>query len=308
MTSLSVVVAGSSGFLGRHLCGELESRGHRVTTLVRRPTRLPHESTWDPQAGIVDAELVGSADVVVNLAGSPLIGNPHSRRWARDVHTSRVATTGTLAATVAAAPSPPALVNASGIGWYGDHGPAELTEASDTRGHSLLTQVCRDWEAATGPAAAAGARVVLLRTAPVQDRTHAPLQQQRLLFRLGLGGRLGDGRQYAPIVSRRDWVRAVALLVEHPEASGPVNICAPATPTNAELTAALGRLLHRPALVAVPAPVLKIAAGPAAPDLLGSLNLRPARLLELGYEFADPDVEAVLTTGLGLSPDVAATS
>ncbi|THI96331.1 NAD-dependent epimerase/dehydratase family protein, partial [Nocardioides sp.] len=141
MTSLSVVVAGSSGFLGQRLCSELEARGHRVTTLVRRPARLPRESTWDPRAGLVDAELVGSADVVVNLAGSPLIGNPHSKRWARDVRTSRIATTGTLAATVAAASSPPALVNASAVGWYGDHGPAELTEASDTRGHSLLTRV-----------------------------------------------------------------------------------------------------------------------------------------------------------------------
>ncbi|WP_435769536.1 TIGR01777 family oxidoreductase [Nocardioides sp. SYSU DS0651] len=298
MASLNVVVAGSSGFLGRHLCAELERRGHRLTRLVRRPPRGPDESAWDPQSGVVDRRVVAAADVVVNLGGSPLVGNPHSRRWADDVGASRVATTSTLAAAVAAAGGTPALVNASGVSWYGDHGPVELTEASDTRGHALLTRVCREWEAATGPAHDAGARVVLLRTAPVQDRTGPPLQQQRVLFKAGLGGRLGSGRQHYPVVSLRDWVGAVAFLVEHAEASGPVNVCAPRTPTNAEFTAALARLVHRPALLAVPSPVLRVAAGPMAPEVLGSLNLRPARLLELGYGFADPDVDAVLSAGL----------
>lgn len=299
MSSLSIVVAGASGFLGTQLCTELERRGHAVTRLVRRPAESGDESTWDPQAGVVDADLVGRADVVVNLAGSPLIGNPHSKSWARELEQSRVATTGTLAATIAAAAEPPALVNASGVSWYGDHGPAELTEASDTRGHALLTKVCRAWESATAPAAAAGARVVLLRTAPVQDRTHPPLSLQRLQFKAGLGGRLGSGRQHYPIVSLRDWVGAVAFLVEHPTASGPVNVCAPRTPTNAEFTAALGRAVHRPTLAPpVPAAVLRLTAGPMAPEVLGSLNLRPASLQDLGYRFADEDVEAVLAAGL----------
>ncbi|WP_436701914.1 TIGR01777 family oxidoreductase [Nocardioides sp. BYT-33-1] len=294
---MHVVVAGSSGFLGRRLVAELRGRGHDVTCLVRRdPDRA--ESRWDPQGGTVDAGLVRSADVVVNLAGAPLIGNPHSKKWAHDVLDSRCATTGLLARTIAAAPTPPALVNASGVSWYGDHGPAELTEASDTRGHALLTRVCRAWEAAAHPAAEAGARVVLLRTAPVQDRSNAPLRQQRLQFLAGLGGRLGSGRQHYPVISLRDWVGAATHLVEHPTAAGPVNLCAPVTPTNAEFTRALARLLHRPALLPAPSAAIRLAAGPMADEVLGSLNLRPAALLDLGYGFADPDVDAVLATGL----------
>lgn len=300
MTSerLSVVVAGSSGFLGRHLVAELRERGHRVTALVRRPAEAG-ESTWDPQGGEVDTDLVQGADVVVNLAGAPLVGNVHSKQWAKDVRSSRVATTSLLAATIAAAPSPPALVNASGVAWYGDHGSAELTEASDTRGHAFLTRVSREWEAATRPAADAGARVVLLRTSPVQDRSNPPLQAQRLQFLAGLGGRIGSGKQYYPLVSLRDWVGAASFLVEHPTASGPANLCAPSTPTNVEFTATLARLLHRPALLPVPAAAIRVAAGKMAPEVLGSLNLRPQALLDLGFEFADRDVEAVLRTGLG---------
>lgn len=299
LPGLSVVVAGSSGFLGSHLCAELESRGHEVTRLVRRDARGPRESTWDPQGGVVDTSVIGDADVVVNLAGAPLVGNPHSKRWAEAVRTSRVATTGVLASTIAAVAKPPALINASGISWYGDHGSAELTESSDTRGHAFLTQVSREWEAAARPAIEAGARVVRLRTAPVQDRRNPPLRQQRLQFKAGLGGRMGNGRQYYPMISLRDWVGAAAYLVEHPTAAGPVNLCAPETPTNGEFTRTLAALVHRPAFFAVPSPVLKVAAGAMSDEVLGSLNLRPQALLDLGYEFQDPDVAAVLATGLG---------
>ncbi|MBM9460102.1 TIGR01777 family oxidoreductase [Nocardioides sp. zg-536] len=296
--ALTVVVAGASGFLGTHLCTRLKGRGHRVLRLVRRPANGPEESTWDPEAGVVDTALIGAADVVVNLAGAPLLGNVHSKRWAHEVLRSRVATTTTLATTVAAVATPPALLNASGVSWYGDHGPATLTEASDTRGHALLTRVAREWEAATAPAVAAGARVVLLRTAPVQDRRHPPLRQQRLQFALGAGGRLGSGRQHMPLISLRDWVSATVFLAEHAEASGPVNLCAPRPPTNAEFTRALAGLVHRPALFAVPAPAVRLAAGPMADEVLGSMDLRPQALLDLGYEFADPDVTAVLASGL----------
>ncbi|TNM39422.1 TIGR01777 family protein [Nocardioides albidus] len=297
---MHVVIAGSSGFLGRHLVTELRGRGHDVTRLVRRDPDTG-ESRWDPQGGVVDAGVVHTADVVVNLAGAPLIGNPHSKRWAREVMASRRATTDLLATTIAAAPTPPALVNASGVSWYGDHGPAPLTERSDTRGHALLTRVAREWEGAAQPAVLAGARVVLLRTAPVQDRRNPPLQQQRLQFLAGLGGRLGNGRQHYPVISLRDWVGAASFLVEHPTASGPVNLCAPRTPTNAEFTRALARLVHRPAVLPAPAAAIRLAAGPMADEVLGSVNVSPAALLELGYGFADPDVDAVLATGLAAS-------
>lgn len=298
MGALTIVMAGSSGFLGTHLRAELEQRGHQVTALVRRPTTLPDESTWDPANGEVDGDLVAAADVVINLAGSPTLGNPHSSTWARQLHDSRVDTTATLAQAVAAAPAPPYLVAGNAVAWYGDHGAAELPETADSRGHSLMTDVCRDWQAAAQPAVDAGGRVVFLRTSPIMDRSSPPLRQLRLLFKAGLGGRIGNGRQHMPMISLRDWVGATSYLVEHPSARGPVNLCCVEAPTNAEFTRALAGALHRPGFATVPAPVIKLATGPASPELLGSMNTRPQALLDLGYEFADPDVTAVLASGL----------
>ena len=296
--SLHVVLAGSSGFLGTHLREELEGGGHRVTALVRRPAEGPDESTWDPGAGKVDRELVASADVVVNLAGSPTVGNPHSRKWSTELHDSRVGTTKVLADAIAAAPHPPYFVAGNAVAWYGDHGAAELTEAADSRGHSLMTNVCRDWQAAARPAVDAGGRVVFLRTTPVMHRSSAPLQQLRLLFKAGLGGRVGNGRQHMPMISLRDWVAATSYLIEHPTADGPFNLCCETTPTNAEFTKALAERVHRPAFARVPGPALKLAAGRLAPEVLGSTNVRPQALLDLRYEFADPDVDSVLASGL----------
>lgn len=296
--SLSVLLAGGSGFLGSHLDRALTERGHRVTTLVRRRAQGPSEATWDPYAGEVPQPLVDAADVVVNLAGSPTLGNPHSKKWARELRESRVTTTRVLAEAIAAAATPPAYLAGNGISYYGDHGSAVLTEASDTRGHALLTEVTREWQAATIPAEKAGSRVCILRTSPVMDRRAAPLKQQRLQFKAGLGGRLGDGSQYMPMSSLRDWLGAVAHLAEHPSASGPFNICLPEAPTNAEFTRALASAVGRKAFLPVPAPVLKVAAGDMSSELLGSLNVRPAALIDSGYTFLDADVEAMLTTAL----------
>ncbi|MFT3871479.1 MAG: TIGR01777 family oxidoreductase [Nocardioides sp.] len=295
--TLDVVMAGASGLLGRTLAAELTARGHQVTRLVRRPAG-PDESTWDPYAGSVDRDLVGSADVVVNLAGSPLIGNPHSRKWAQSVRQSRVTTTRLLAELMAAADQPPAYLAGNGIGYYGDHGDEVVTEESDSRGDSLLASVTQDWQAATDPAAEAGARVCVLRTSPVLDRASAPMKQLALLFKLGLGAKLGDGGQYFPIISLRDWVNAVAFLAEHDSISGPVNLCCPTTPTNAEFTRAMAAAVHRPAFLAAPAFVLRPAAGSMAPELLGSVRARPAALLDAGFAFLDPDVDAVVAAGL----------
>jgi uncharacterized protein (TIGR01777 family) len=298
MASLSIVLAGGSGFLGTHLREELLRRGHTVTQLVRRPAAGPAESTWDPYAGQVDRELIAGADVVVNLAGSPTAGNPHSTTWARDLRESRVRTTRVLADAIAAADSPPAFLAGNGISYYGDHGDQVLTESSDSRGHALLTEVTREWQAAADPAVDAGARVCVLRTAPVMDRRSAPLKQLRLVFKAGLGARLGDGRQHMAMISLRDWVGGVVHLAEQPSASGAFNLCCAETPTNAEFTKALAHALSRPAFVAVPKPLLKAGGGAMAPELLGSLNVRPAALEASGYEVQDRDVDAVLRTAL----------
>lgn len=296
--SLTVVIAGASGFLGTHLGRELTERGHDVVALVRRPASSPGESTWDPYAGVYDREVIERADVVVNLAGAPTIGNPHSRRWARELRESRVTTTRMLARAIAQSERRPAFVAGNAIAWYGDHGEQVVTEETQSSGDSLLTRVTREWQDAADPAAAAGARLCLLRTAPVMDRRAAPLKQLRLLTRLGLGARLGDGRQRMAMISLRDWVGGAAHLVEHETAAGPFNLCCPQTPTNAEFTQALARATHRKAFLVAPRFAIQAAAGPLAPEALGSINLRPAALAEAGYRFRDRTVDDVLRAGL----------
>ena len=295
---MEIVIAGASGFLGTHLTDHLRSRGHGVTRLVRREGRTSDESSWDPYAGLVDRDLIEQVDVVVNVAGSPTAGNPHSRTWARQHRESRVATTRTLAEAIARSDRKPAFLAQTAVGWYGDHGDEVITEESESRGDSLLTQTARAWQDAAEPAADSGVRLCLLRTAIVMDKASPPLKQMRLAFRLGLGSRLGSGTQFFPIVSLRDWLAAATFLAEHDAASGPFNVSCPRTPTNAELTEALARTVHRPALLVAPATVLKMAAGPMAPELLGSLDVRPAALTAAGHAFADTDVDAVLASAL----------
>ncbi|WP_036555890.1 TIGR01777 family oxidoreductase [Nocardioides insulae] len=304
--SLHAVIAGSSGFLGTHLSSALVDRGHRVTALVRRRADGPHEAQWDPEAGAPAAalplDLIAGADVVINLAGSPLIGNPHSARWREELRSSRIRTTRLLAEAISQAGQEggrlPAFLAGNGISWYGDHGDQPLTEVSDSRGHALLTEVCRDWQLAATPAVEAGARVCWLRTAPVMDRQNPPLAQLRLLARAGLSARLGNGQQVMPMISLRDWVGAVVFAAEHDSLAGAVNLAAPRLPTNAEFTSALARQVHRPAFLFAPGAALKVAAGPMAPELLGSVNARPAALEQAGYLFLDPGVEEILRSGL----------
>jgi uncharacterized protein len=292
-----IVVAGASGFLGRHLVEALRARDHTVVKLVRR-TPGSDESRWDPGSDVVDGQVIEDADVVVNLAGSPTIGNPHSKRWAHNLRESRVTTTRTLAAAIAGSQRKPSFLAGNAVAIYGDHGPHQVTEAGDSRGHSLMTEVTREWEAAAAPARDAGARVCILRTAPVLDRSSEPLRSLRRLFWLGLGGKVGSGEQYFPVVSLRDWLGGVVHLAEHPDASGPFNLCSPETPTNAEFTRALARAVGRPAFVPVPSPLIRAGAGPLAPELLGSVNLVPQGLVDAGYEFRDRDVTAVIAAGL----------
>ncbi|MCW2737636.1 TIGR01777 family oxidoreductase [Nocardioides sp.] len=295
---MRVVIAGASGFLGTHLTAHLRQHGHEVTALVRREPTSARESQWDPRAGQVDADLVGRSDVVINLAGASIAGNPHSKKWAEEVMESRVSTTCLLSRTIAASERPPAFLAGNGISWYGDHDAAPVTEESESIGDAFLTRVARAWESAADDARAAGARVCVLRTAPVMDRTSPPLKQLRLLFQLGGGARLGSGEQYMPMISLRDWIGAVSYLAESRDVSGAFNLCCPTPPTNAEFTRALSAALHRKAFLAVPSALLKPAAGDLAPELLGSINARPTALERAGYDFEDEDVREVLAAAL----------
>lgn len=297
--SMHVVIAGSSGFLGSHLSSSLRRHGHTVTTLVRREARTPHEQQWDPATGSLAPGALAGADVVVNLAGSPTAGNPHSRTWARELLSSRVSTTRVLAEAVAAAEQRPRFLAGNGISYYGDHGAEPLPETASSRGDALLTEVTRQWEAATAPATEAGAKVCVLRTAPVMDRHNPPLKQLLPLFRAGLGARLGAGTQHMPMISLRDWLGGVSFLAESHDLDGAFNLCCPQTPTNAEFTQALADAVGRRARLAAPAWVLGRAAGQMSPELLGSLNTRPEALERAGYDFRDQDVRDVLASALG---------
>ena len=295
---MRVVIAGSSGLLGRHLSEELVHRGHAVVALVRRPTSAPDESSWDPQAGTVDDAVIASADVVVNLAGASMVGLPHSPRWRGGMRESRISSTRVLAESIARAERPPAFLAQNGSSYYGDHGAEVVTEESDSRGDAFLTVLTRDWQAAAEPAVQAGARVCVMRTPPVADRANPLLKLQVPVFKAFLGARLGDGRQYFPVISMHDWVGAAVHLVEHPSASGVFNMCSPQTPTNKEWTQAFARAVSRPAFLVAPSPVLKVAAGPMAPEMLNSINLRPAALEAAGYRFRDRTVDQVIAAAL----------
>jgi len=291
---MRIVIAGASGLLGTALGDRFRATGHDVVRLVRRPAHDADESQWDPAAGTVDQPVVDSADVVVNLAGAPLLGNVHSKKWAREVPDSRVRTTAVLAEAIARAGGRPAYLAGNGIAYYGDHGSEVVTEDSPSLGDAFLTRVTRAWKDATVPAAEAGARVCVLHTSPVATRRNPLYRMQIPLFRLGLGTRMGSGRQFAPLISLRDWVGAVAYLADHPTAAGRFNLCCPVTPTNAEFTKALAGALHRRTFLVAPAPILRVAAGPMAPEVLSSVNLRPAALERAGYVFRDGDVRDVI--------------
>jgi uncharacterized protein (TIGR01777 family) len=238
------------------------------------------------------------ADAVVGVTGSSLFRNPRSSSWQRELFESRVQPTRVLAEAVAATDRKPTLLSGNGSSWYGDHGSEPVDESADSRGDALLTRVTKAWQEATEPARAAGARVVVLRTAPVMDRRGGALKVLTPLFRLCLGGRLSDGSQYFPVISLRDWSGAVVHMMERDSVEGPVNLCCPDTPTNAEFTTALARQVHRPPLLPAPGLLLRGALGPAAPELLRSLDLRPQVLLEAGYRFHDRDVAEVLRAGV----------
>lgn len=290
---MHAVVAGASGFLGSHLVREWRAGGHDVTTLVRRTPQSATEVQWDPYGRPLDPGVLTGADVVVNLAGAPTAGNPHSKTWAQNLMESRVATTRTLATAISGCSRPPVFLAGNGISYYGDHGDEPLTESAGSRGEALLTRVTRAWQAATLPALEVGARVCVLRTAPVQDASNPPLKQLAIPFRLGLGFRFGKGRQYAPIISRHDWVHAVDFLATH-RVSGPVNLCCPVTPTNAEYADAVAAALGRKVRLSAPSFVLRMAAGAMGPEILGSVRAVPRAILDAGFTFRDRDATSVV--------------
>ncbi len=271
---MKYVLAGASGFLGTALARDLVANGHQVTRLVRRPPASPDELQWDPTTGCLDPETLTGADVLVNLAGAN-IGRPWTPTYRKTIRESRVRTTATLAEAAAQLDRKPVFLTQSGIGGYGtDCGDDILTEASPL-GDGFLADVVRVWEGAADPAREAGCRVVTLRTGIVLARQAPAFQLLSLPFRLGVGGRLGPGTQYFPVVSLTDWLRAVRHAAEHDTVEGPVNITLPTPVTNRTFTKSLATQLHRPALIPIPAKALTTLLGEFAWELLGSKRALP---------------------------------
>lgn len=301
MAGVKILCAGASGFLGSALATELASAGHDVHRLVRREPTGDAEHRWDPESESVDAGLVADFDVVVNLAGAPIAHWPWTAHWRNEILQSRVHTTGTLARAIAEAASPPVFVVASGMAIHGGDRGSEWLDESSSEGTSFLADVVRAWEAAAEPVRVVGGRVVHLRTGVVADRGGGVMRPILPIFRAGLAGRLGTGRQYFSIISLRDWVGAVRFLIDRGDCAGAFNLVGVQPPTNAEFTRALAAKLRRPAVLWVPETPMRLALGGLADELLGSLRMRPARLVAAGFQHRDRDLDAVLDAALAAS-------
>jgi uncharacterized protein (TIGR01777 family) len=294
--AMIVLVTGSTGLIGSALVQQLAVAGHHVRRLVR--SRADHGDDsflWDPTAGTIDREALEGTDAVVHLAGETVAG-----RWTDDkkarIRDSRVVGTGLLSSALVGLDRPPrVLVSASAIGYYGDRGEERLTEGS-APGEGFLTKVVYEWETATEPARTAGIRVVNIRNGVVLSPAGGALARMLTPFRLGIGGRLGSGRQYMSWITLGDEARAILHAIVSDEVAGPVNLTAPNPVTNGEFAKALGRALGRPAILPTPTLPLALVFGRefVQEALLASARVLPARLLESGFEFEHPQVEAAL--------------
>jgi hypothetical protein len=294
----SVAITGASGMIGAALARALAAGGLRVLRIGRRPG-AGTDLLWDPAAGRIDAASLEGVDAVVHLAGESIA----SGRWTRErklrIRESRTQGTTLLARALAALDrKPQVLVSVSAVGIYGDRGDELLTDTS-APGTGFLPDVARAWEASADPAREAGIRVAHPRFAAVLSRSGGVLGRLLLPFRLGLGGPIGRGAQWMPLVSLDDAIGAIRHLIDSPGLSGPFNVSLPAPVTNREFSAALGRALHRPAILPVPPAALRLAYGALADELLiASAKVVPLGLEAAGYRFQHPDIDSALQAAL----------
>jgi uncharacterized protein (TIGR01777 family) len=299
-STMQIAVSGASGLIGSSLVALLTTARHQVHRLVRGEAKNADDIRWDPAAGTVDRAALSGCDAVIHLAGE----NIASHRWTavqkQKILSSRVESTKTLAAAlVAMNPRPKVWIGASAIGYYGDRGDEQLDEASPP-GEGFLPDVCRQWEAAMQPAAAAGVRVVHTRFGVVLSPAGGALKTMLTPFRLGLGGRIGSGRQFMSWIALDDVIGGIfhALMTE--SLAGAVNLVTPNPVTNQEFTKTLGRVIRRPTIFPMPAPAARLALGEMADSLLlASARVYPARLLTSGYSFRYPQLEPALRHLLG---------
>jgi len=278
-----IAIAGSSGLIGSALVTALRASDNRVLRIVRRAPSNADELHWNPETGEFDPDALDGVDAVVNLCGAGIAAKRWSGAYKQQLRDSRIAPTEVLSAAVAEA-GVGVLISGSAVGFYGDTGDRVADETAPA-GTGFLAQLCVDWEAATLTAQQAGVRVVLARTGLVVSPNGGLLGRMRPLFSLGLGARLGNGRQYMPWISLEDEVRALLFVMSH-ELSGPVNLTGPAPVTNAEFTAAMGRAVNRPTPWLVPGFALRRLLGEFAGEgLLGGQRAIPAALERAGFQF-----------------------
>ncbi|HEV2799088.1 MAG TPA: TIGR01777 family oxidoreductase [Pyrinomonadaceae bacterium] len=302
---MKIIVTGASGLIGSALVPALKGRGHQVTCLVRTAAHARRadgvgEVLWNPARGELDTAEIEGHDAAIHLAGDPIAEGRWTDEKKRRIRDSRVQGTTLIATTLAKLKQRPrVLLSASAVGYYGDRGEEVLTETSAS-GTDFLSAVCREWESSTEAARAAGIRVVLLRFGVVLSGRGGALPKMSTPFKLGVGGKLGSGRQYMSWIAIDDAVGAIMHALGQEELAGAVNVVAPRALTNAEFTKALGSALGRPTLFAVPAFAARLAFGEVADAaLLASQRAEPARLAATGYAFKYPDIEGALKHALG---------
>ncbi len=304
---MRVLMAGASGFLGSHLRADLAADGHEILQLVRRPANgEPRQSgvrevSWDPASGSLPAEALDGVDVVVNLAGAGVGSKRWSDSYRRELVSSRVDSTNTIARALAALPEskrPRVLLNASAVGYYGNTGDTAVDESSGPGG-GFFPEMAQAWEGATAPARDAGVRVVLLRSGLVLDASGGLLRPFLITTRLFLGGPLAGGRHWMPYISMADWIGALRFLIDRDDIAGPVNIAGPNPVRNKDFTRELGKLLGRPTPWPIPRFGLRVVLGEFVDDAISSHRVLPEVLNRYGFAFQHPTVDSALSAALG---------
>jgi hypothetical protein len=292
---MKVLVSGSSGLIGSALMAFLKANQHEVYKLVRgRADLLPNEIAWDPQRGVIHPPLLEGLDAVVHLAGENIMGRWTETKKER-IRASRVNGTRLLSQALCQLKDPPdVFVCASATGYYGDRETEVLTEQSP-KGEGFLADVCEEWEEATRAASEKGIRTLNLRFGMVLSSKGGALKQMLPIFKWGLGGQVGDGKQYISWIAIDDLVRIVDFVIQSEKLAGPVNTVSPHPVTNAEFTKMLGHLLHRPTFLSVPAFAIRLIFGELGKEtLLCSQQVMPEKLKKAGFQFEYPDLEEAL--------------
>ena len=285
-----IAITGASGLIGTALVGKLKSDGYTVQRLVRRPTVSPEEIFWNPAQSEIDLDSLAGVDAVIHLAGAGVGDKRWTKKYKSEILNSRLLGTTTIANAVSQV-KPKVFISSSAIGWYGETGNRAVIE-SDRGGDDFLSAVCREWEAAAD--LAGDVRTLKIRTGLVLDPTGGALGRMLPLFRFGLGGKLGNGKQWWSWITLHDHLRAIEFLMENNQISGAVNLTSPNPVTNQEFTSALARALRRPALFPAPAFALKAALGGFSTEILGSKKVLPGVLQDAGFNFDFPHIGPAL--------------